>query len=143
MIYPEYIKTKGKYYDLQSRFADLLMMKEKIFTDNLPSGIRYDLDKIQSSKANPMEHYIVQLEDIEKKLSEIRTTLKDWETLLSVQERELRQSKHIQDRVYVMRYLDNMSVSRISAILCYSKRQTYRIIGKIEKMAQNVIKDML
>ena len=143
MIYPEYIKTKGKYYDLQSRFADLLLRKEKIFTDNLPSGIRYDRDAVQTSKSNPMEQYVIELEEIEKKLAEIRTSLKDWETLLSVKERDLRQSKYIQDRVYVMRYLDNMSVSRVSAILCYSKRQTYRIIGKIEKMAQNVIKDML
>ena len=137
MVYPEYLKIKSSFYAHQKRFEELLLSKEKIFADILPSGIRYDKDVVQTSPNDPMLKYVENLEDVEKKIAQTREALKDWEILLSIKERELRESKAMQDRVYVMRYLDSISVSRISSILCYSKRQIYRTIGKIEKLAQN------
>lgn len=136
MVYPEYEKTKSRFYDSQRRFAQLLMEKEKIFASTLPSGIRYDKDVVQSTPSDPMERYVGDLEDIEKKLSQVRDSVKDWEILLSAQERELRESKEIPDKVYVMRYLDKMSVGKIAYIISYSKRQVFRILKKIEKIIQ-------
>lgn len=141
MVYPEYEKTKSRFYDSQRRFAQLLMEKERIFANTLPCGIRYDKDVVQSSPTVPLETYVADLEEIEKKLSQVRDSVKDWEILLSVKERELRESKEIPDKVYVMRYLDKMSVNKVSNNLSYSKRQIFRILNKIEKninMAHNV-----
>ena len=141
MVYPEYEKTKSRFYDSQRRFATLLMEKEAIFANTLPSGIRYDKDVVQVTPSDPMERYVEDLEDIEKKLSQVRDSVKDWEILLTVKERELRESKEIPDRVYVMRYLDKLSINKVSNNLSYSKRQIFRIINKIEKninMAHNV-----
>ncbi len=133
MVYPEYEKTKSRFYDSQRRFAQLLMEKERIFASTLPSGIRYDKDVVQVTPSDPMERFVGDLEDIEKKLSQVRDAVKDWEILLSVKERELRESKEIPDKVYSMRYLDKMSVGKIAYIISYSKRQVFRILKKIEK----------
>lgn len=136
MVYPEYEKTKSRFYDSQRRFATLLMEKERIFASTLPSGIRYDKDVVQVTPSDPMERYVGDLEDIENKLSQVRDAVKDWEILLSVKERELRESKEIPDKVYSMRYLDKMSVGKIAYIISYSKRQVFRILKKIEKNIQ-------
>ena len=141
MVYPEYEKTKTKFYDLQRRFAQLMMDKERIYTNTLPSGIRYDKDIIQTSPTIPLENYVAQLEEIEKKITQVKDLAKDWEILLSVKERELRQSNETPDRIYVMRYLDRWGISRISKSIAYSRSQTYKILKKIdktvEKMTQN------
>ena len=137
MVYPDYIKIKSKFFTLQKKFEELLLTKEKIFADCLPSGIRYDKDVVQTTPSDPMIRYVENLEEVNNKIAQTREALKDWEILLKLKERELRESKVINDRIYVMKYLDQISVSRISGILNYSKRQTYRIIGKIEKMSQN------
>lgn len=147
MIYPDYEKTKSKFYNLQRRFAQLMMDKERIYTNTLPSGIRYDKDIVQTSPTVQLENYVAELDEIEKKISQVRDLAKDWEILLSVKERELRQSKEIPDRIYVMRYLDRWGMSRISQNISYSKRQVYRILTKIdktvEKMSQNVTNDVV
>ena len=133
MVYPEYEKTKSRFYDSQRKFAQLLMEKERIFANTLPSGIRYDKDVVQVTLSDPMERYVGDLEDIEKKLTQVRDAVKDWEILLSVKERELRESKEIPDKVYVMKYLDKMSVGKIAYLISYSKRQVFRILKKIDK----------
>ena len=147
MVYIDYEQVKMRFYDTQKRFTNLLLDKERIFTNTLPSGIRYDKDVVQASPTVPLETYVAELEEVEKKLSQARENMKDWEILLSVKEKELRESKDIPDRIYVMRYLDRWGMSRISQNILYSKRQVYRILTKIdktvEKMSQNVTNDVL
>ena len=141
MVYVEYEQVKTRYFESQRRFAHLLMDKERIFASTLPSGIRYDKDVVQSSPTVPLESYVAELEEIENKLSKARETMSDWEILLKVKEKEVRESKEIPDKVYVMKYLEKMSVSKISYSLSYSKRQIIRILKKIEKcikMSPNV-----
>lgn len=153
MVYPEYVQYKAKYEDLQNRFATLLLEKEKLFTDTFPRGITYDKDKVQSMPdGNPLEHYVISMDEkqIDEKLDTLRRSIKDWNILLEVKENELRKSKEISDKIFVLRYLDGVSVSRISSIVSYSKKQIYRILGKMdktisknEKMTRNVTFNVL
>ena len=153
MVYPEYVQYKSKYEELQNRFANLLLEKEKLFTDTFPRGITYDKDKVQCMPDdNPLERYAVTMDEkqIDEKLDTLRRQIKDWSILIEVKENELRKSKDIPDRIYTLRYLDGVSVSRISNIVSYSKKQIYRILGKMdktisknEKMTRNVTLNVL
>lgn len=148
MVYPEYVQYKSKYEELQNRFASLLLEKEKLFTDTFPRGITYDKDKVQCMPDdNPLERYAVTMDEkqIDEKLDTLRRQIKDWSILIDVKENELRKSKDVPDRIFTLRYLDGVSVSRISSIVSYSKKQIYRILGKMdktisknEKMTRNV-----
>lgn len=144
MIYIEYERIKIKFYESQERFAQLMMRKEQIFADTLPSGIRYDKDVVQTSPTCPLDKYVAEMDDIENKIDQCRKCLKDWEFLLTFKEKELRASKLIIDRIYVMKYLDGFGIGKISKLISYSKSQVYRSIKdidrKIEKMAQNETK---
>ena len=141
MVYPEYVQLKSKFDFAQEKHARLLEQKEKIFTDTLPSGIRYDKDVVQVTPSCPLDKYVEELERTEKEISKNRDSLKDWEILLTFKERELRKSKEIPDMIFVLKYLEGVSSGRIPSLVNYSKRQTYRILDKIEKtvakMAQN------
>ena len=153
MVYPEYVQYKSKYEELQNRFANLLLEKEKLFTDTFPRGITYDKDKVQCMPDdNPLERYAVTMDEkqIDEKLDTLRRQIKDWSILIEVKENELRKSKDIPDRIFTLRYLDGVSVSRISNIVSYSKKQIYRILGKMdktisknEKMTRNVTFNVL
>ena len=147
MTYLEYERFKVKYNDLQERFALILMEKERLFTKVLPSAIRYDKDRVQSSiDGNPLENYVISLdeENIDEKLTQLRESLKDWEMLLKMKEKELRASHAIPDKIYVYRYIDGYGINKIAKTISYSKSQVYRILNQIDKkMRQNAKIDVL
>ena len=141
MIYPEYEQYKARYNDLQNIFASFLLEKESLFTKTLPNAIRYDKDRVQSSiDGNLLESYVIKLEDsrIDEKLDHVRQTLQDWEILLDAKERDLRKSQDKYDRIYTFKYLDGYGIKKICKIMNYSRAQTYRMIGQIEKKRQNL-----
>ena len=134
MTYLDYEGFKTKYYNVQQMFADILLEKEAIFNKALPSGIRYDKEQVQTSvDGSPLDEYVIELERIETKITKVRESLKDWEFLLSLKEKELRQSNDLHDRIYVMRILDGYGIKRISKVLNYSNSQVYRICQQISK----------
>ena len=136
MDYLEYERYRSKYNAMQERFAQILLEKERLFTNTLPSGIRYDKDKVQHSvDGNPLEEYVCQMDEkqIDETLDQMRKTIKDWEMLLEVKERELRKSLSMPDRIYTCRYLDGYGIGKIASSLNYSKSQVYRILRMIEK----------
>lgn len=135
MIYPEYEAYKERFIESQRIFSEALLEKEKLFTMTQPNAIRYDTDKVQvSPTGSVLESYIIALEQsgIDDKLKTVRQLFEDRERLLSLKEKELRRSRHIFDRIYTMKYLDNMSIKRIARVLNYSQSQVYRILHKIE-----------
>lgn len=141
MIYPEYEQYKARYNDLQNIFASFLLEKESLFTKTLPNAIRYDKDRVQNSiDGNMLESYVIKLEDsrIDEKLDHVRQTLQDWEILLDAKERDLRKSQDKYDRIYTFKYLDGYGIKKICKIMNYSRAQTYRMIGQIEKKRQNL-----
>lgn len=147
MIYQEYEQIKIKYDEAQERFANLLMEKEKLFTDTFPRGITYDKDKVQSMpNSNPLEKYVVTLDEkqIDVKIDHLRQLIKDWEILLDFKEKEIRKSQSAPDRIYTMKYLDGMGIKKIAGMMNYSRSQVHRILTKIdiylEKMRQNATK---
>ena len=143
MTYLEFVSYKVKYDDLQERFAQILLEKERLFTKTLPNAIRYDREQVQCSvDGNPLEEYVVSLDEekIDEKLSKLRESLKDWEILMDLREKELRKSHSIPDRIYVMRFIDGYGINRIANTINYSKSQVYRITRQIEKRCDKMRK---
>jgi hypothetical protein len=138
--YLEYEQIKAKYTDLQERFARVLLEKERLFTRTLPSAIRYDKDKIQSTvDGSPLEDFVVSVDtkEIDIKIKRLRHHLNDWGVLLTVKETALRKSPTIIDRIYVMRYLDGYSVNKICRALHYEKSRIYELLREIDRKSKS------
>ena len=134
--YIDYERYLVRYESIQERFVKVLLEKERLLTRTLPSAIRYDKDKVQNTiDDNPLEDYIigVEEEELDAKISRLRRYLDDWRVLMDVKEGELRKSQVLIDRVYVMRYLDGLSVNKICRILHYEKTRIYELLTEIAK----------
>lgn len=140
MIYLEFEKYRDKFLNAQQMFNNILIEQEQLFTKTQPNAIQYDKEKVSGGGGgNILENYVISLEDrqIHEKLSMLRQLLDDREKLLRQKESELRQSTNKYDKIYVLKYLEGYSISRVADKLNYSKSQIYRMLGKMNKMRQN------
>lgn len=140
MIYLEFEKYRDKFLNAQQMFNNILIEQEQLFTKTQPNAIQYDKEKVSGGGGgNILESYVISLEDrhIHEKLSMLRQLLDDREKLLRQKESELRQSTNKYDKIYVLKYLEGYSISRVADKLNYSKSQIYRMLGKMNKMRQN------
>ena len=138
--YLEYEQIKAKYTDLQERFAKVLLEKERLFMQTLPSAIRYDKDKVQSTAdGSPLEDFVVSIDtkELDIKIKRLRHHLNDWGVLLAVKETALRKSTTLTDRIYVMRYLDGYSVNKICRALHYEKSRIYELLRVIDRESKS------
>ena len=134
--YIDYERYLVRYEHIQERFVFILLEKEKLLTRTLPCAIRYDKDKVQNTiDDNPLEDYIISVEEkeLDVKIARLRRHLDDWRVLMDVKEQELRKSQVLIDRVYVMKYLDDLSVNKICRILHYEKTRIYELLTEIAK----------
>lgn len=134
--YIDFERFKAKYAAAQEHFAEILLEKERLFTQTLPNAITYDKDIVDHSvDGNPLERYVLSLEEenIDQKLAKYRQFFADWEILMEHKERDLRQSKFVLDRIYVMRMLDGFGIGRICKEMHYSKAQVYKKLDVIKK----------
>ena len=134
--YTDYESYLVRYEHIQMQFVRVLLEKEKLLTRTLPSAIRYDKDKVQNTiDDNPLEDYVISVEEkeLDVKIARLRRHLDDWRVLMDVKEGELRKSQVLIDRVYVMKYLDGLSVNKICRILHYEKTRIYELLTEIAK----------
>ena len=78
--------------------------------------------------------------NIYEKIRQLNKTLDDRYLILRRKREELKLSKHIDDRIYTLRYIERLSVFKIALIVGYDRSQVYRKLKKIEKktnMPQN------
>ena len=118
----------------QQNYNDLLTEKERLFVRTQPNAIRYDKLNVKSSpNSNVLEDYVIEKEktQLDRRIAEMKVLLDDRRNLMLLKEAELRKSKDMYDRIYTMRYLEDMSVERIAKKVNYSVSQVYRILTKI------------
>lgn len=140
MLYVEYEKYLNRYRSTQAKVDEILTEKEAIFLKTQTQGIRYDLEKITGGAyTNIFESYVINLEKkkIDERLQEAKSLLEERKMLLDMKERELRNSKELYDKIYRMRYIDNLSPYNIGERIGYSTSQVYRILDKINKILKN------
>ena len=140
MVWMDYQRLQAEYERTQGRLASLLDKREELETSLGPSAIRYDRDKVQTSPSDHVTDILVKVADIDRLIDVAKKSVEERQYLLSLKRKELMQSRHIEDKIYVCYYIHRMSVGRIAYCIGYSKRQVYRII---RKMSQNVTNGML
>lgn len=133
-VFTSYIELKNKYLDAQHQFEIILKEKESLFAKTQPKSPKWD--KIGSpQKSNVFDEYLAAKEkaQIDERLSEIKAILDDREKLLSLKECELWKSICAIDKVYRMKYLENLNIQKIAKRTNYSRAQVYRMLDCIKK----------
>lgn len=128
-LFVSYEQTKRRYLESQRMLETILNEKEELFTRTQPKAVVYDKEKVTGGKnENAFEDYIIAKErkQIDQRLDEAKALLEDRKKLLALKETDLRQSKDVHDRVYVLRVIEGMTIRKISRLLHYEDRQIYR-----------------
>lgn len=138
-VYVDYEDFKNKYFEVQKKYDEILREKEYLFSKTQPKAARADKGIAATSPTNVFDEYLIAKEKtkIDQRLEEIKAIASDRARLLKLKEIELRHSKNIWDRIYTMRYLDNLHIQKIAFILNYSQSQVYR---KLEKIGRNTLR---
>lgn len=138
MVYIDYVILLQSYNESLRRLKELLDKKEEVFTRTLPNAIRYDLTKVMHSvNANSaLDDYVMDIEAIEQKIRQARVIVYERKEMLDLKEEELRASKDTNDRIYVMRYLDNRKVTEIARKLNYVQETIYKRLNKIDNVTK-------
>lgn len=134
MVYLDYERYKAHYLDAQAQYERILIEQSELFERTQPKGIRYDTDRVTSSKTgNAFDSYLIEKErlKIDERLKEAKKLLEGRLYLLNQKERELRISRDLADTIYRMRFIDRKRIWRVAKETGYSEAQVYRIIQKI------------
>ena len=146
MVFVDYEIAKLKYLETQGIYDQVITEKEELFSRTQPKGTSFDKELVSSANfGNNFDQYLIEKEkkQIDAKLMEAKELLNERGNLLNVKEKELRASKALYDRIYTMRYIDNVRVMVIARKMSYSESQIYRILDRIEKMRENARKLMI
>lgn len=136
MTYMVYEEFRRKYLETQRKFDEILQEKEFLFTKTQPKSPNWDkIGENGNQVNNKFDDYLVVKESkrIDERLTEIKSILDDRERLLMLKEQELRSSKNHVDKIYKMKYVDKLNISRIVKASNYSRAQVYRILEDIKK----------
>jgi len=143
MIYPEYHSLLESYQEAMLILDDIIEEKEILFSKTQPAGVDYEKERVSGGNPqNVFDRYLIEKErkQIEERIEEARIIVEQRRFLLDCKTEELRRSCHLFDRVYRMRWVDNIPVKRIAANIGYSEMQTYRIVKRIKRNLQSVSK---
>lgn len=131
LLYVQYEEYKNKYYEVQRKYDEILGEKEKLFVRTQPKAIKFDKEKVSGgSPVNAFDEYLIMKEkkNIDQRLDEIKSILDDRARLVNLKEEELRASNNVQDKIYKYRYLDRLTVEKITRLVNYSRPQVFRIL---------------
>lgn len=116
-----------------------LLSKKKMLESCLyPSGIRYDIDKVQGSPENQLEKLTSEIFEVERKIRDLYSSKLDKaaeiEALITqVESEEFR-------TILMLRYIGHMSINKIAESMSYSPDWVYKKhrkavdeVGKIMK----------
>jgi len=135
MLYIEYENYKVKYYDIQKKYNEILNEKEELFALTQPKATTYDGEKVEGgTPKNIFDEYLILKEkkNIDERLDEVKSILMDREELLKSKEEELKNSKNLQDRIYVYKYINNLANRKISMLVPCGEATVYRILKIIK-----------
>lgn len=133
-MYVDYVILRKSYDESLRQVKEILDRKEEAFTRTLPSAIRYDLLKVLHSApdSSPLDDYIMSMEKYDEQLRAARFILMERKELLDLKEEELRKSHNTTNRVFAMRYIDDLKVNQIARKLSYQPETIYYHISKIK-----------
>lgn len=127
---------------INERIAEKQAQVDVLMLQQLPSGIRYDLDRVQVSPKDMMPDFISELDELE---TEIRALKAD----LAIAKQAIADAcdkaglDSIEKIVIIYRHSGRQYFSKIAESIHYSVRQTQRFhddgVDKLDKMSCNVM----
>lgn len=116
-------RVKREFWEIQVKEMQLAQIRATL----LPSGIRYDIDKVQTSPTDPMSRIMARIDemsrDVEKDLARLRADRRKAQDMINQLENPL-------ERTVLNAYFLTPGINRMEAvaeIMSYSVRQVYRI----------------
>lgn len=143
MLYLDYDFLKFKYHETQRRYEDILSEKEMLFTKTQPKAVQITDEKVTGGQqGNSFDNYLIEKErkHIDERLLECKSMLDEREQLLQSKEQELRLSKDLHDKIYVLKHLEKVKPKEIGKIVGYSESQVYRILDTIDMRVKDARK---
>lgn len=109
---------------IRERIAQAKLKKDRLYNSMLPSGIRYDADKVKSSPRDPMPAYIEEAEEIDALIRSLKAELRK-------AEEEIMEATAVLDKtgadIIRYRYVNGLSWEAVAREICYSRRHMFRI----------------
>ena len=134
MIYEEYEGIWNKIRKLEKELFKLINQRDELFDKTQPKSPKLDKEKVDSKNtSNIMEQYVIQKEYLNTRIEQLNITLDDWYQALKRKREELRLSKNLYDMIYYYRYIERLSVFKVSKLVSYSEKQTRRHLKNIDK----------
>lgn len=136
MIYISYEEYKNKYYEAQKKYDEVLCEKESLFAITQPKATTYDKELVSGGNpSNTFDEYLIKKEakQIDERLEEARSILKDRERLLKLKEEELKSSSHPYDKTYYNRCIKNKTPNQIAILIPCDRATVYRYMQEIER----------
>lgn len=133
--------VKQYLFNIRNEYKEIGILQERIASltlSLLPSGIRYDLDKVQTSPSDPMTERMIVIADYQSQLeSQIDGLL-----VRHVEAQKLINTlEDSRERQILGLYFLNMppkSMLEVAEIVGYSGRQTYRLFSSgLEKLSMS------
>lgn len=134
MDWREFDGIERGYKAARQLLRELLERDDELFQRTQPGAIRYDQDKVQSSGGeDKLLAYVAQrqAEHLDDRIRIARLHVTEWEEYRMRSLQELRRSRNPEDRVYVLRMVDGLSVRKVARLVGYDKRHVYRILKKM------------
>lgn len=134
MIYEEYEAIWTKIRKIEKELFELINRRDELFETTQPKSPATDKEIVDGNNPiNAIENYVVQKEYLNEKIGQLNQTLDDMYQILRRKREELKLSKNLYDRIYNFRYIERLSVFKISKLIDYSERQTRRHLKKLEQ----------
>ena len=116
-----------------------LMSKKKMLESCLyPSGIRYDLDKVQGSPENQLEKLTGEIFEVERKIRDLYSSKLDKAAEIEALINQVESEEY--RTILMLRYIGHMSINKIAESMSYSPDWVYKKhrkavdeVGKIMK----------
>lgn len=139
-MYKEYHECYKKYLDIKTLYEKLIEEKERLFLETQPKSTKYDKVSVDGGKnTNTFDNYLMKKEkrQLDKQIEEAKTLMDERLHILRQKELDLRQSKEVIDKIYAYRFIDCLSVKKISGIMYYQEANIYRKINEIKRNIKN------
>jgi hypothetical protein len=131
-MYQEHYNAYLKYVICKTKYVEAIDRKELFFDKTQPKAVNPDSVRVSGgTQTNGFENYIIATENIDEQINELKAILDERYNVLMRAEQELRNSRDWNDRIYVYKYLDKLTIKQIERKVPYSRRQLYRILDRI------------
>ena len=134
ILYKEYDHALWMRYVWRKKYDEVLTEQEELFQMTQPKGFDLTKDKVSGGDASDTFNSYLMAKDkhhIDERREEANHYYEIWDAEVKKREAELRSSKDIKDRIYVMWFLDRKKVWQIARTINYSKQHTYRLLEDI------------